>query len=248
MGSAANWRRVVPAFKDKFQILTFDQRGHGASFKPSSGYTPDDYALDLRLILDELGWSKIILVGHSMGGRNALQFADKYSERLSGLVIEDIGPEGNKAATQRTIDMVKMIPAPFINKNVAKDYFSTEFVEKLRGRPGAKTIGQYLYTNIEVLADGRADWRFAKDAILSSLSSAYVSSRWEVVQALKIPTLFIRGETSEEFPRAEFEQVLASNSKIQGVEIKGAGHWVHSDRSTEFIEALATFFRDRLGF
>jgi pimeloyl-ACP methyl ester carboxylesterase len=51
-----------------------------------------DYAGDLKGILDELGWQKIHLVGHSMGGRNAFHFAGLYPERVQKLVVEDISP------------------------------------------------------------------------------------------------------------------------------------------------------------
>src|SRR5512135_2152018 len=75
MGSGVNWRKIAQSLEADYQVLIFDQRGHGRSFQPSSGYAPEDYANDLALILEELRWEKILLVGHSMGGRNALHFA-----------------------------------------------------------------------------------------------------------------------------------------------------------------------------
>ena len=248
MGSGANWRKITSLLQGRFQILTFDQRGHGRSFKPKSGYAPEDYALDLKLILEELGWSRVILVGHSMGGRNAIEFAHKFPEMLSALIVEDIGPQGNPVAMQKTIDLVNMVPVPFRDKNAAKEYLTHDFVEKLAGRENAKILGQYFYTNIETQADGTADWRFAKDAIMTSLTAGHFSSRWEAIRDLAMPTLFIRGETSEEFPKEEFEQVLKANSNITGVEIKGAGHWVHSDQPQEFTRVLLHFLHERLGF
>jgi pimeloyl-ACP methyl ester carboxylesterase len=248
MGSGANWRKITPAFQKEFRVLVYDQRGHGWSFKPESGYSPEDYALDLKLILDELGWQKVILVGHSMGGRNALHFAYKFPQRVSALVIEDIGPEGNPAAMQKTIDMVEMVPAPFASKALAKAYFETEFVAKLGGGSGAKILGQYFYTNIEARSDGSADWRFSKKAILSSLMKGHFQPRWEVVRDLKVPTLFVRGVRSVDFPHAEYLKVLEINPQIQGVEIPEAGHWVHFDQPEAFINAVRQFLRSSLGF
>jgi pimeloyl-ACP methyl ester carboxylesterase len=222
----------------------YDQRGHGWSFKPESGYGPEDYALDLKLILDELGWQKVILVGHSMGGRNALHFAHKFPQRVLALVIEDIGPEGNPTAMQKTIDMVEMVPAPF----VSKAFFENDFVAQLGGGAGAKVLGQYFYTNIEARPDGTADWRFSKKAILSSLIKGHFQPRWEVVRDLKVPTLFVRGGNSTDFPRPEFLKVLEINPKIQGVEIPDAGHWVHFDKPDAFINAVRLFIRSSLGF
>ncbi len=247
MGSAANWRRVIPAFQKDFQVLAYDQRGHGWSFKPASGYTPEDYSLDLKMILDELGWNKISLVGHSMGGRNALHFAQKYPQRIEALVIEDIGPEGNVDAMKKTIAMVEMVPAPFSSKLAAKEYFEHQFVEKLGGGPGAQVLGQYFYTNIENRPDGTADWRFSKNAILSSLLSGHFKPRWDAVEDLRIPTLFVRGEHSNDFPRVEYDKVLAVNPAIRGVEVAGAGHWVHFDKPQEFVAVVRGFLSEILG-
>ena len=92
MWRVVNWRRITPHFEQEYQILIFDQRGHGQSFHPPSGYFPKHYAQDLEDILKELGWNHIYLVGHSLGGRNALAFASKFTHRVGKLVVEDIGP------------------------------------------------------------------------------------------------------------------------------------------------------------
>ncbi len=237
MGSGANWRRVVPQFQKSYQVLTYDQRGHGWSFKPEKGYAPEDYSLDLKLILDELNWSKISLIGHSMGGRNALHFAQKYPQRLEALVIEDIGPQGNLAAMEKTIQMVEEVPVPFASKLEAKKYFDGEFT-----RAHSHILAQYFYTNIESRADGTADWRFSKNAILSSLRLGHFQPRWDAVRDLTVPTLFIRGERSQDLPKDEFLKVLAlKNPHVRGVEVPNAGHWVHFDNPDGFITVVSEF-------
>ena len=241
MGSGVNWRKIVSQLKADFQILIFDQRGHGRSFKPESGYTPEDYSIDLKLILDELGWRKLHLIGHSMGGRNALRFAFKYPGYLSSLVIEDIGPEGNPEAMERTLKLLDLVPAPFPDKATAKSFFDNDFPELVKNHPQRKIIGPYLYTNIEEKEDGLADWRFYKDGILDSLKLGHFQERWEEVESIKCPCLWIRGELSEDLTQAEFEKIQR-NPSIEAVEISGAGHWVHFDKPAEFIQVLKTFY------
>src|SRR4051812_15499994 len=85
LGSAANWRRVTPLFSKNYNVLALDQRGHGKSFKPTKGFTPKDFARDLKFIFDELKIPKAIVVGHSMGGRNAIAFAALYPELVTKL-------------------------------------------------------------------------------------------------------------------------------------------------------------------
>lgn len=248
MGSGANWRKITPQFRDQYRVLTFDQRGHGWSFKPAGGYAPEDYAEDLRKILDELGWEKIILIGHSMGGRNALQFAHSYPERVEALVIEDIGPEGNPRAMERTVKLIEMVPTPFPSKTVAKEFFANEFPEKIKDHPQKDILGPYFFTNIETKADGTADWRFHKEGILFSLRSGHFRPRWEQVRDLAMPTLFVRGERSEDFTREEFRKVTTINPRVSAVEIAGAGHWVHFDKPAEFTQVLKDFLRNSQAF
>lgn len=112
MGFGANWRKIVSSLEDQYQILTLDQRGHGRSMKPETGYAPENYADDLLKILDELGWEKIHLVGHSMGGRNALNFAARFPHRVISLVLEDISPVGNPNDVERYENLLAKVPTP----------------------------------------------------------------------------------------------------------------------------------------
>lgn len=243
MGSAANWRKITPPFETQFQVLTLDQRGHGKSFHAGKGYAPEDYAEDLRQLLDELEWDQIHLVGHSMGGRNGLVFADLFSQRVISLVVEDIGPIRNEAASKRIEGMLRIIPTPFESKRAAREFILKEFPSYFRNNPFIESIAQYLYTNIEEQPDGKADWRFDKVGIFASVDAGRKVDRWPEIHRLKVPALWIRGSESDELTREDFARILQANPRIQGVEIEGAGHWVHSDKPDEFISSLQQFFK-----
>jgi esterase len=234
MGFSGNWRRITPAFEKDYQILTYDQRGHGRSMKPASGYEPEDYAQDLVQILDELNWEKVHLVGHSMGGRNAQNFTAQFPHRVEKLVIEDIGPDTNPEAVQRIEKIVLGAPTPFHDKKTAKEFFYNSYQNA--------SLGAYLYSNIEEKPDGTLDWRFSPKAILDSVRLGRAQERWSELAGLKVPTLLIRGENSDELPRDVYEKSLTLNKLIQGVEIKNSGHWVHFDQPDLFIEAIKNFF------
>lgn len=246
MGSGANWRKITSQMRDQYRMLAFDQRGHGWSFKPEKGYGPEDYSEDLRQILDELGWEKIALVGHSMGGRNALHFANAHPERLWALVIEDIGPEGNVKSMERTINLIDLVPTPFASKAEAKNFFEHDFLDKIPNHPQRHLLAPYLYTNIEEKADGTADWRFNKHGILTSLKAGHFKPRWEQVRDLKMPTLFIRGERSDDLSREELAKIVQVNPAIKTAEIAGAGHFVHFEQPQEFIRHLAEFLSEAI--
>ncbi|WP_374029285.1 alpha/beta fold hydrolase [Bdellovibrio bacteriovorus] len=241
MGYGQNWRRIVSGLEAFERCLVYDQRGHGRSFQPAEGYTPEDYAHDLKLIVDELGWNNFILVGHSMGGRNVLQFASQYPEYLSHLVIEDIGPENNPQAHEYYEYLLNLVPSPFPTREEAKRYFFEDFVKTAKTRENVQVMANYFYSNMVEQPNGTVDWRFSKKAIIDSVRLGRGQDRWEAIAQLKVPTLLVRGANSRELSRENYEKMLASNSMIKGVEIPGAGHWVHSDQPQAFIETLKVF-------
>src|SRR2546422_9008102 len=94
-GSAhARWfDRVTPAFAGRFHVIALDQRGQGESdwAKPPA-YGTENFAADLLGVIDALGWRRVALIGHSMGGHNAMSFSAWHPERVSALVIVDSRP------------------------------------------------------------------------------------------------------------------------------------------------------------
>ena len=245
MGSAANWRRIIRDFEKDYQILAYDQRGHGRSFKPDSGYGPQDYAEDLVRILDDLGWEKIYLVGHSMGGRNALEFSHHYMRRIIKLVIEDIGPNGDARAIEGIERLLALVPTPFSSKTEAKNFFENEYPQRIQHHPQPVILSQYFYSNMTETPEGKADWRFSKEGILESVRAGRKEDRWDMLRALTVPTLVVRGDRSEDLPREIFARMLRENPKyVTGIEIADSGHWVHFDQPEAFVRALQDFFQD----
>lgn len=241
MGYGQNWRRIITGLEKTERCLAYDQRGHGRSFKPETGYSPDDYANDLKQIVDELGWNKFVLVGHSMGGRNVLNFACRFPEYVSHLVIEDIGAEGNAQAHEYYEYLLNLVPSPFPSREEARRYFFEDFVKTAQTRENIQVMANYFYSNMVEQENGTVDWRFSKEAMIDSVRLGRMGDRWAEVQSLKMPTLLVRGANSKELSRETYEQMLAINPVIKGVEIPNAGHWVHSDQPQAFTEQLKLF-------
>lgn len=233
MGFGANWRRIVNSFTSEFQILVFDQRGHGKSFQPETGYAPENYADDLLKILDELQWQKVYLVGHSMGGRNAINFTSRFSHRVEKLMVVDISPNGNHGDTDRYNQLLARVPTPFANKKLAKEFLLNEFEDPV--------LGGYFYANLRENESGEADWRFSKKGILESVSAVRSQNRWPEWEKIDVPILLVRGGRSKDLPEELFEEMLQRNPNARGVTIEDAGHWVHSDKPNEFIEVLRNY-------
>jgi esterase len=241
MGYSNNWRKIASGLEATERVLVFDQRGHGRSHKPETGYSPEDYSGDIHRITEELGWDQFILVGHSMGGRNSLNFAFQHPEKLIKLVVEDIGPESQPNAVEYYETLLGVVPSPFVNREAAKAFFQKDFLELAKTRDKVQVLAQFFYANMEEKPNGQFDWRFSKQGILNSVREGRLQERWNEVESLQIPTLWIRGAESRELSRESYEKILASNKLITGVEIPNAGHWVHSEQPALFLEALKNF-------
>lgn len=248
MAFAANWRKIANRLENDFQCLIYDQRGHGRSFKPDvksatgeSNYSPEAFAEDLNKITDELGWDTFHLVGHSMGGRNAMVFAHMYPEKVRTLTIEDMGPDSDPSMMGYYENMLGNIPTPFVDKTAVKNFFENDFKNGFASKEPPTVLSTFLQANLEEKENGSYDWRFSKQAVYEITREGHLKDRWLEVTSFKMPVLLIRGEKSHILKQETYEKMLAVNPNIQGVELAGAGHWVHYEKFEEFVQHFRQF-------
>lgn len=234
MGFSANWGKIWPHFQEERRVLVLDQRGHGRSEKPTTGYAPNDYAGDLAALLKELGWDKCHIVGHSMGGRVALHFAHLYPAHTLTLTMEDSGAESNPDRINWIKGLLASVPTPFREREEAKRFFEENF----RDDP---MTGSFLHANLEAKENGEFDWRFHAPGMIETVAKGRAFDAMKEFRELAAPTLLVRGGRSREFPRDEAERMAAARSNVKLVEIAGAGHYVHAEKPAEFSAALKEF-------
>src|SRR5215831_13364322 len=120
--SAQAFNALARQLQDRFHFLALDVRGHGESaWSPTGAYRYSDQAGDLAAFAEQLGLEKFVLIGTSMGGIIAMAYAAEHTERLSRLVINDIGPDA-EAGTQRITQMVGSRPDEFATLEEAMAY------------------------------------------------------------------------------------------------------------------------------
>ena len=236
MGFSANWGKTWPHFQGERQVLVYDQRGHGRSIKPPTGYSPAEYAKDCLLLMDHWGWEKAHIVGHSMGGRVALYFASLYPERCASLCMEDSGAEARGDRILWIKGLLGAIPTPFSSREEAKAFFDQQFAND-------PITGPFLFSNLESKADGTYDWRFHAAGMVESIEKGRAVDAMEIFKRITTPTLIVRGAWSREFQAEEAERMLRARPHTELVTIDQAGHYVHTERPKEFNECLANFLR-----
>ena len=238
MGQGRNWSSIAKKFARHFQCLIFDQRGHGRSYHPDEGFEISDYSNDLVALLDSLGWSgPISLVGHSMGGRVAVDFAHRFPERLKHLVVVDIGPVSDWQSMAAVLEKLRFVPVPFSDRQEAREFFDGPFLERFNN----KMVAEFFYSNLAT-KDSGFDWLFSKKLIEQTLEQSRWKDRWAEFKALQMKTLLIRGQLSTDLSQEVFDKTLEANPLIQGVVVEGAGHWVHAEKPRETLKIIEDFF------
>ena len=184
-------------FRDRFHIIALDVRGHGESqWSPDGAYAYRDQAGDLAAFVDLLGLGRVILFGTSMGGIIAMTYAAEHAERLSGLVINDIGPDA-EAGTQRITQMVGSRPDEFATLEEAMAY--RRAMSPILAARSAKDQHELALGMLSRRQDGKWGWK---------MDPAYIRQRvehgpprrpplWPVLQALPCPTLVVWGSDSD---------------------------------------------------
>jgi len=235
---AQTWEALAAALGDGFCCHALDQRGRGLSdWADSSSYRTESYVSDLEDLVAHLGLERFALVGHSLGGTNALEYARQNPGRLLALVIEDIGPgsstTGDGAARIRR--EMNDTPLQFVDWNAAREFW-------LKSRSGLSEQGlaSRLAYSMKETTQG-VTWRHDQQGIAEARLSIVPTDLWPAVRALDCPTLFVRGGRSDFLPLATLAAVKDVNPRIQTVEIADASHYVHDDQGETFNSVVVGY-------
>jgi len=242
---AHTWAPVAQALMPHWRVIALDQRGRGESdWDPLRRYRTNTYVADLEALVDHLGLPSFVLLGHSMGGANALVYAARRPERVSGLVIEDMGPGASLASggSERIKRELQATPASFADWAEAKAFWR-------RQRPliSEEALLSRLQHSLKEGEGGGIVWRHDADGIAQARLQAtpeQLVDLWPAVDALRMPTLLIRGGDSDFLSVATALEMAYRNPRIQHVSVPGATHYVHDDQLNHFNAVLTDWLSE----
>ncbi|WP_425930424.1 alpha/beta fold hydrolase [Pseudomonas sp. NyZ201] len=239
---AQTWESLAQALGRGYRIYALDQRGRGLSdWAPAASYHTQSYVEDLEDLVAHLHLERFVLLGHSLGGANALEYSRQHADRLLGLIIEDIGPGSSKQGmgAERIRREMSQTPLQFESWEAARAFWQAS-------RPTLSEDGlasRLAYSMLE--RDGAIGWRHDQQGIAEARLSIEPTDLWPAVRALQCPSLFIRGGCSDFLPLLTLQAMRGGNSQVQTVEIANASHYVHDDQPEAF-NALVTDFLNTL--
>jgi pimeloyl-ACP methyl ester carboxylesterase len=235
-GHARSWDTLARAMNDRYRVIALDQRGHGESgWAPE--YSVESMVSDVDAFVRALSLQRFVLLGLSMGGRNAYHYVARHPEQVERLVIVDIGPEIPAAGSQRIRTGVE-----------ASDVFDTAEEAVARSRaanplaPEAELRHRAL-NNLMRLDDGRWTFRYDKGLRDNSrpLPRPTPEDGWAAVKVIACPTLLVRGAESDILAPETAQRMVAEMKDCRLVEVPRAGHSIPLDNPEGFVAAVRTF-------
>ena len=231
-GSLDNWATVSKSIADAgYVVYLVDQRNHGRS-PHSDEFTYEAMAADLAEFIEDHKLEKPILVGHSMGGKTVMQYAETYPGTYDKLVIVDIGPKAYPPHHQQLIEGLNALPVSEIEDRHQADTLFSTYEPNLGVR-------QFLLKNLYRSDTGAFAWRFNLPVLTKF--QANVGAEIPRLRQITEPTLFIRGAGSGYLRDEDWEGIQAMFPNAELVTIPKSGHWVHAEQPKAFVEALTSF-------
>jgi esterase len=227
-GMLDNWHLIAQSLSEHYHVVTFDARNHGKSFHhPDASYAA--MANDIQNLMQELGHDKIILVGHSMGGKTAMKFVDTHPDSVSQLVVVDIAPKTYKASHLSFINAFKEIPFDRILNRREADLAFSAYTQDVG-------IRQFLLKNIESQPDGGYQLKINIEAIESYYTE--IIGEIQFSHPHNLPCTFIAGAKSNYISASDFLNIQQIFTQAQFISIPDAGHWVHAEQPQAFLKAI----------
>lgn len=234
-GMSDNWQSFAKQLSQKgFTVFTVDLRNHGQSFHDENfNYTLMAY--DLAIMLDKEQIQNPTIIGHSMGGKVAMQYGFDYPNKINKLMIIDIAPRYYSLHHQEVLVALNAIDLSKINSRKEVENIWNDF--KLE--TGTK---QFLLKNLFWKNDKQLAWRFNLEAITNNIDE--VGKAITFSQPFFKPALFISGEYSGYIQQEDHQSIKNMFPMAELKTAPLAGHWVHADNPIWLLEVTINYLSD----
>ncbi|HIA36647.1 MAG TPA: alpha/beta fold hydrolase [Flavobacteriales bacterium] len=230
-GSGNNWKTIAKSFIDHFEVYLIDLRNHGKS-PHSDAFNYDLMAEDIDELLRDNGLKRVNILGHSMGGKVAINFSLRNPDKVLKLIVIDIGI---KEYPVKDIEMLEALMKMDFNKILTR-----QDADKCLAKAVSEfNVRQFLLQNLYWTKDRKLAWKMNLKALVKRIDE--IGKPQFSDKPFINPCLFVKGSDSDyvlDEDREEIDRVF-TNCEIRS--ISGANHWVHIDKPREFLAIISDF-------
>ncbi|TBM98970.1 alpha/beta fold hydrolase [Hyunsoonleella flava] len=234
LGMGDNWKTHGKNLAELgYEVHLVDQRNHGHSFHDDA-FSYEVLAEDLKHYCEAKHLDKIILLGHSMGGKTAMLFATEYPELVSKLIVADISPRFYPVHHDAILNGLGALDFDSIRSRGEADRALVKYVPDVGTR-------QFLLKNLYWVEKGQLGLRINLEILQNEV--AEVGEALPSYARFEKDTLFLRGDRSE-YIGADDERIIKNHfSNVKITTIPNAGHWLHAENPKAFFDELMGFVK-----
>jgi pimeloyl-ACP methyl ester carboxylesterase len=232
LGMSDNWKTLGNKFAEEgYQVHLLDQRNHGHSFR-SDKFTYPEMAHDLKRYCEHHKLDNIILLGHSMGGKVAMEFAATYPDKVLKLIIADISPKQYPQHHQDILKALSLLDFSEIKSRGEAEKVLSEYIRDIGTR-------QFLLKNLYWKQKGELALRINLPVLIKNIEE--VGKPLKENALYNEDTLFIKGEKSNYIEHMDEILIKKHFPKAIIKEVSEAGHWLHAENPSEFYQIVMNF-------
>lgn len=231
-GSLDNWKSLANKFAENYEVYLIDQRNHGKS-PHSDEFDYHAMSDDLFEFIEDHYLRGFYILGHSMGGKTVMNFA-QHCDLVDKIIVADIAPKAYQPYHFKLIESMEKVDFSKIQSREEVEAILSEDIKEL-------PIRQFLMKNLYWREKNILDWKINLPAIKGNLYNIIGEIENGIVET---PTLFIRGQMSNYIQDSDFPLIKSQfpNSRIET--IPNAGHWLHAENPSLFYTIVRGFLEE----
>lgn len=233
LGSLDNWQTLGKQYAEDYTVFIIDQRNHGKS-PHSNAFSYQIMSEDLLEFCEQNHIYKTHILGHSMGGKVAMQFALENEDYLDKLIVADIAPVRYEAGHNEVFNA--LMSADIKGADSRKEIENQ--IQKTIPDFGTR---QFLMKGLTRDDNNNFWWKFNLDALWNNYDD--ILGSFETDAKFEGPSLFINGSESQYVLPEYQDKIDCYFPANQRETIQGAGHWLHAQKPQEFYEKTIRFLR-----
>jgi len=239
-GSSDNWMSIARTLSVDYEIWLLDIRNHGHS-PHSNEHTYYSITIDLIEFVKEHQLNNFTLLGHSMGGKAAMYFADSYPELISNLIVIDIAPKSYLFSLELNSNTLNH--KQIMQGMLALDFNGIKKREELERSLALKLnnekIRHFLMKNVKRNSDMSFCWTLNIKALYLNIENILAEFKpLNPVKSNKFPVLFVKGSESDYINNLDTKDINSIYANLNIVEIQHAGHWLHVDQPARLCDLI----------
>lgn len=235
LGMLDNWKSLGVQYAEHgLEVHLVDQRNHGKSFW-SETFDLEALSGDLNRYMEYKGLTKAVVMGHSMGGKVAMQFACDRPAKTEKLIVADIAPKYYPPHHQTILNALQALDLEQYGSRGEADEALSKYLK-------SPTLRQFLLKNLYWKDKGRLGFRMNLDVLAQRMEE--IGENIPSTATYEGPTLFLRGDRSEYVAVSDLPMIKRHFPMAILETIPRAGHWLHAENPQDFLDKTLAFIQN----